>query len=184
MCMPNLSAILRLYGGVLRAESDKDNIEALVKPFSSIEASTETYEKTGDIVYCIGPFSIFTRFCFMGASKDKDENKPSYNILEKRGCLEVKIRLTKLDENCNQVGFSDLVDFEIDLNDEKNKIHVACSREFFNCSHESSFEKMQLPFDYGKYVVKVLVREKGNDEHKDIHFIQAIYPLEIGKGAD
>ncbi len=154
MCMKYLNATVECYQSVLKSDN---SIVSLNGPLDKIVVN-----ENSEGVFSVGGFAVVTHVNMLGT--DKPENKEK-STLEKQEKLEVIVRLTRCDkDDSKQIGI-DLDEFVIDPYAEENKrnIHQACFL-YFNYKRVTEVDNIVVPFGKGTYVIKVLVKESGQNQ--------------------
>ena len=163
MCMKRVNATVSLLGSI---EYDSNgNPIVLNKPFNQILASIDD---DGD--YYIDRFNIFTTINLLGTNDANDTE----NVIRNKGSVDVKIRLTKCDEDESKQLAIDLDEFKIDTR--KHRIDEACF-EFMDFKRITRVPKIKLPLGTGLYVIKVLMKRSEDKKYT----IQTMYQLYIGE---
>ena len=153
--MKYVNATTRCYNSIV--QSSQEQSISFVEPFESIYLN----EDNGH--YFIRGFFIQTEISILGTNKKENEKE---NPICRGDKLHFTLRLTKCDRNEeNRLGI-DLDEFEIDLKElkENNKLFQACY-SYYSGMRVSAIQEIELPFDGGKCVLKVLVRN--TDDPKD-----------------
>jgi len=109
----------------------------------------------------------------MGTNKDENKNQ---NVVNQKGVLHVLLRLAKVSKDVEKQLYSDITEFELNLNDENMYISHACVdyvtiRRIFSISQITLDARAGL----GEYVFKVLVKTNPEDNWN----VQSYIPLRI-----
>ena len=169
--MKYVNVTTRCYNSTI--QNNQENVISFIEPFDSIYLS----EDNGH--YFIRDFSIQTEISVLGTNKKENEKE---NPISRGDKLHFTLRLTKCDRiEENRLGI-DLDEFEIDLKElkEKGELSQACYL-FYNRMRVSVIQEIELPFEGGKCVLKVLVRNT-NDPKDDT--IQSMSSFTIIKKND
>lgn len=159
MCMQYINANIALFREISK---NKNEDISLVDPFKRIIADRKT----------ISEFAIVSYITLMGSNKKK-----ANNILDRRGKLEVCIRLTKCTlEDSERISY-DLDKFVIDTEDEANIVYEDACVPYLNYKRISNIGKIEINLDnpQGSYVVKILVKELNETKYT----VQSLHHLEI-----
>ena len=165
MCMKYVNVTVDCYQSVIKL--DNNSILSLNGPCDAVK-----FKKIGDRSY-IGGFFVVTHVNLLGTNKEENKDK---SLLERKGKLEVTVRLTRCDKvEDRQIGF-DLDKFVVDpySDENKNNIHKACF-PYFNYKRVTQVNNVELPLGEGTYVIKVLVRDLSEERQT----IQAMTYLRI-----
>lgn len=166
MCMTGVNATLGLFLDVQMDESG-EAVLAYIKPFDGL-----TVQKGKDGNPITKPFKIVTQVNLLGTM---DEGKKSENIIERRGVLDFIIRITKCDEDIEKRLTAVLDEFVLDTNEVN--MCKACF-DYLNYTRITQVPELNLTAGKGEYVIKLLVREKTDDNSQN-YTIQAMSPLHI-----
>lgn len=168
MCMKYINSTVECYLSTSR--NSQEQPIAFFYPFDTITASKE---ENGD--FSIGGFSIKTGICVLGTNKTErfDENPIAQGAI-----LHFTVRLTKCAKDPKDRLGIDLDEFDIDLTNVKdNEVFSQACYPFLNYTRITKIEKISLPEKgFGKYVLKVLVRD--NQNHKE-DSIQTMFELTV-----
>ena len=159
MCMQYINANIALFREISK---NKNEVISLIDPFKSIIADRKI----------ISEFAIVSYITLMGSNKKK-----ANNILDRRGKLEVCIRLTKCTlEDSERISY-DLDKFVIDTEDEANFVYEDACVPYLNYKRISNIGKIEINLDnpQGSYVVKILVKEPNETKYT----VQSLHHLEI-----
>lgn len=162
MCQKYVNASVRCYKSVTIVDN---NVISYDIPFTSIRHD----EEKDSIV--VSNFSIVTYIDFLGTS---NENHKILNPLESKKTLDFIIRLTKCNfDETKRIGY-DLDCFTVNLSQmyEMKQVNTACF-DFLNYTRTTNVDKLELPGGTGKYVIKILVKDSGEEDYT----IQAISQL-------
>lgn len=153
MCMKYVNATTYCYESVIK---ENDNPVSFNKPFNGVVAI-----KHSDGSFSIGGFKIVTQISLLGTNTQSNKE---FNIIEKKGALDVVIRLTKCDQNEeNQLG-RDLDAFTIDLQKMSSQLDQACY-QFLNYTRITEVSGINLVLGIGNYVLKVLVKDSEDENY-------------------
>jgi len=158
VCMKNVNAIVETYQSVILS-TDKTKAIGYNVPFESILATTD---KNG---LHIAEFSIVTRLNLIGSAIETP--------------LDIKIRLTKHEENPAESRGIDLDRFDVCPIELKEEIHNACI-PFLQFQRIVQVPRIDLLRGAGFYVLKILARPKGSE---DKYVIQSMAPLLVVENA-
>ena len=133
-----------------------------INPINTLKAGINTKH--------IGNFSIVSYITLLGS-----KNQKANNIIDKQGCLDVCIRLTKLKTpNSDEITY-DLDKFTIDTVDKTNIIHKDATVHYMNYKRITEVDKITVYQPKGSYVIKVLVKESTTEKYE----LQSITSLEV-----
>ncbi len=163
MCLPNINITAKLYKNVYT----KDDIQCFEAPFDTIVAQTK------DGVMSISDFYLVLNFNLLGTA---NEEKKATNIVENRETLTVLIRMAKLSKDISKQLYNNLIQFDIDLSENKNLIAKACV-PYVQYERILKVNKLILPESsgLGNYVIKVLVKTKESSRWN----VQTMIPLRV-----
>lgn len=169
MSLDRVNAVVELYADV---ENSAANGKNYIGAFDRL-----TLEKNKEGKLQTSKFFVVTRFNLLGTSVPAEaENNP---VEKKRGCLEVKVVLSKCSTDKSQQKMCELTNFEIDLQALEPRICKACFH-YLNRTYETEVSDLVLDYGAGIYVVKVAVRWKAEPGEPENEFtVQSMYWLEI-----
>ena len=170
MCMRSVNATVTPYEEVIFS---KDGLQVLAckNPFGTIIA-----EKSEDGLYSIGNFNVVTDINLLGT---KNENNKADNVLERKGCMEVMILITKCEPSKQglEKKSSALLD-KFDVDTAKLPIDESCL-PFLNYQRITNVGTVKLSAEnaLGDYVIKVVTKRKEDDD--TAYRIQSLYRLTV-----
>ena len=172
MCLKYVNTVIELYSDV-----KEDRETGSRSYFGAFDRLMVPENNEGKLV--VPGFVSVVRFNFLGTA-DK-EKSPGNFVEQKRGCLEVKLLLSKCSDYEESRLAYPLGEFEIDLAKLEGSIKKACFH-YLNYTHIINVGRLVLEPGAGVYVIKAVVRWKpqigiscGNPEFS----IQAMYYLEV-----
>lgn len=136
------------------------------REFSSLLDSVKAEQKENR--YIIGGFSIVTFINIRGTINETTKDNP----LNNKEKLDLRIRLTKLNEDKSKQTSYNLKDFSIDLSDE-TVVHKACF-DYMERIEVTNIDGLVLD-EPGAYVIKVLIKTKDSD----MYDVQMVHPLYV-----
>ena len=163
MCVKNIN----VTGTLFKEVNYENGHKSFEMPFDPIVA------KVSNNCSYIENFSIVLNFCLMGTNKDENKNQ---NVVNQKGVLHVLLRLAKVSKDVEKQLYSDITEFELNLNDENMYISHACVdyvtiRRIFSISQITLDARAGL----GEYVFKVLVKTNPEDNWN----VQSYIPFRI-----
>lgn len=172
MCLKHVNAVIELYSDV-----KEDRETGSRSYFGAFDRLMVPENSEGKLV--APGFVAVVRFNFLGTA---DEEKKLENYIEqKRGCLEVKLLLSKCSDYEELRSAYPLGEFEIDLAKLEGSIKKACFH-YLNYTHIINVGRLVLEPGAGVYVVKAVARWKpqaGMAQEESEFGVQAMYHLEI-----
>lgn len=162
MCMKYVNANVACFDGVIY---NGDSLISYNTPFNVMCAK----EKSGKIY--VASFKVVTQICFRGTN---DEAHKANNVLEQNKTIDICIRLTKCDRDPSKQLYLDLDKFSINLDGTNPKRETACF-DFLNYTRVTNVPEIELAAGYGKYVIKVLIKESTDEAY----FVQSLTSLKI-----
>lgn len=172
MCMKYVNAVIELYSDV-----KEDRETGSRSYFGAFDHLMVPEDNEGKLV--APGFVSVVRFNFLGTADE--EKKPENFVEQKRGCLEVKLLLSKCSDHEELRLAYPLGEFEIDLAKLEGSIKKACFH-YLNYTHIVNVGRLVLEPGAGTYVVKVVARwkPKADIAREESEFsVQAMYHLEV-----
>lgn len=173
MCMKYVNATVECYRVV--AQNSEGQVSIFYDPFDTITAV-----RNGDGSFSIGGFALKTAICVLGTDNEKHTDE---NPICKKDKLFFKIRLTKCSTDEEKRLGIDLDEFEVNLGElqEEGLASIACY-PFVNYGRITTIGRINLPANgFGKYVIKVLVRDERNHTTDSIQSMMLLTVLEPEK---
>lgn len=172
MCLKYVNAVIELYSDV--REDRKTGSRSYFGAFDRLMVPENREGKLE-----LPGFASVVRFNFLGTA---DEGKKLENFVEqKRGCLEVKLLLSKCSDQEDLRMAYPLGEFEIDLAKLEGSIKKACFH-YLNYTHIINVGRLVLEPGAGVYVVKAVARwrpQPGVAPEESEFSVQAMYYLEV-----
>lgn len=173
MCMKYVNSTVECYRVV--AQNSEGQVSIFYDPFDTITAVSN-----GDGTFSIGGFALKTTICVLGTDKVE---RASENPICQKDKLFFKIRLTKCSTDENKRLGIDLDEFEVDLGElqEEGLASIACY-PFVNYGRITAIGRINLPENgFGKYVIKILVRDERDHKTDSIQSMMLLTVLEPPK---
>ena len=172
MCLKYVNTVIELYSDV--REDRETGSRSYFGAFDRLMVPENEERKLE-----VPSFASVVRFNFLGTA---DEKKSPKNFVEqKRGCLEVKLLLSKCSEHEDLRLACPLGEFEIDLAKLEGSIKKACFH-YLNYTHIINVGRLVLEPGAGVYVVKAVARWKPQPDiatEESEFSVQAMYYLEV-----
>lgn len=172
MCLQYVNVVVELYSDV--KEDRTTGSRSYIGAFDRLAVPENQDGKLE-----LPGFVAVARFNFLGTSAP--EKKQESFVERKRGCLEVKLLLSKCSGETELQQASVLGEFEIDLAKLEGSIKKACFH-FLNYTHICNVGRMVLEPGAGSYVVKAVARWKpfpGISEDETDFTVQSMCYLEV-----
>lgn len=155
MCMQYINANVALFKKIVKSDAI-----SFSEPFHAIAADGKA----------VGGFSIASYFTLLGSGGGKAKN-----VIDRKGELDVCIRLMKCAPDENERVSYDLDEFQINAKDATNLIHDDACVPYLNYKRVSNIERIGIRQPEGSWVVKILVREPGEKKY----VVQSMHHLTI-----
>lgn len=171
MCLKYVNATVGVYSSV---EMDQNgNAVSFQGAFDRLMARKDA---NGTLI--VGGFKIVTSFNLLGT--DKEERVTDCPVQQRKGRLEVQIKLARVTTNENKKMAMLLDNFELDLEQltEENQMKEACFY-FLNQRRVTRVGSFELEPGPGPYVIKVEARWKRDDGGENPYAVQSLYYLNI-----
>lgn len=150
MCLQYVNTVIELYSDV-----KEDRMKGSRSYIGAFDRLAVSENRDGKLE--LPGFVAVARFNFLGTSVP--EKKQISFVERKRGCLEVKLLLSKCSGEAELQQAAVLGEFEIDLAKLEGNIKKACFH-FLNYTHICNVGRMILEPGAGSYVVKAVARWK------------------------